>query len=113
LTNFKQSAKQGMDALNAVLTYFGMDEDEWNKGTFDQVRAALKSLKDSIEQCDQYKMIPLTPTSQIISAMAGSKAVDDEGEFPCLFDLIDFSGENKTNTVLVAAYKAIIESCES
>jgi hypothetical protein len=28
-------------ALNAMLTQFGMDEDEWNKPTFDQARAAL------------------------------------------------------------------------
>lgn len=30
-------------ALNAMLTQFGMDEDEWNKPTFDQARAALQS----------------------------------------------------------------------
>lgn len=29
-------------ALNAMLTHMGMDEDEWNKPTFDQARAALK-----------------------------------------------------------------------
>lgn len=28
-------------ALNAMLTQFGMDEDEWNKATFDQARKAL------------------------------------------------------------------------
>jgi hypothetical protein len=28
-------------ALNAMLTQFGMDEDEWNKPTFDQARTAL------------------------------------------------------------------------
>ena len=28
-------------ALNAMLTHFGMDEDEWSKPTFDQARAAL------------------------------------------------------------------------
>lgn len=29
-------------ALNAMLTHMGMDEDEWNKPTFDQARAALR-----------------------------------------------------------------------
>lgn len=29
-------------ALSAMLTHMGMDEDEWNKPTFDQARAALK-----------------------------------------------------------------------
>ena len=28
-------------ALSAMLTQFGMDEDEWNKATFNQVREAL------------------------------------------------------------------------
>jgi hypothetical protein len=32
-------------ALNAMLTYFGMDEDEWSKPVFDQARAALKTEK--------------------------------------------------------------------
>lgn len=29
-------------ALSAMLTHMGMDEDEWNKPTFDQARAALR-----------------------------------------------------------------------
>ena len=28
-------------ALNAMLTHMGMDEDEWNKPTFDQARAII------------------------------------------------------------------------
>jgi hypothetical protein len=31
-----------LSALNAMLTHMGMDEDEWNKPTFDQARAAIK-----------------------------------------------------------------------
>lgn len=30
-----------LSALNAMLTHIGMDEDEWNKPTFDQARAAI------------------------------------------------------------------------
>jgi hypothetical protein len=30
-----------LKALNAMLTHMGMDEDEWNKPTFDQARAAI------------------------------------------------------------------------
>ena len=30
-----------LSALNAMLTHMGMDEDEWNKPTFDQARAAI------------------------------------------------------------------------
>jgi len=32
-------------ALNAMLTHMGMDEDEWNKPTFDQARAAIANVK--------------------------------------------------------------------
>ena len=32
-------------ALNAMLTHMGMDEDDWNKPTFDQARAALQKLE--------------------------------------------------------------------
>ena len=34
-----------LKALNAMLTHMGMDEDEWNKPTFDQARAAIKAVK--------------------------------------------------------------------
>ena len=30
-----------LEALNAMLTHMGMDEDVWNKPTFDQARAAI------------------------------------------------------------------------
>lgn len=42
------------------------------------------------------------------SAMAASKAHDDEGEFDMLCDLIGFSGENKTRTVLKEAARAAL-----
>jgi len=34
---------QLVSALNAMLTHMGMDEDEWNKPTFDQARSALSA----------------------------------------------------------------------
>lgn len=40
---------------------------------------------------------------EIVRAMAESKATDDEGQFDSLGDLIGFSGENKTRTVVCAA----------
>lgn len=33
-------------ALNAMLTHMGMDEDEWNKPTFDKARAAIAVAKE-------------------------------------------------------------------
>ena len=32
-------------ALEAMLTHMGMDEDEWNKPTFNQARAALAKVR--------------------------------------------------------------------
>ena len=59
-----------------------------------------------------YVLVPVEPTRELISAMACSVARDDEGEFLPLMDLIDFSGENKTHTVLRAAYKAMLAAKE-
>ncbi len=56
------------------------------------------------------KLMPIEPTHAIIQAMSESRARDDEGEFPAMFDLLDFSGENKTRTVLIAAYSAAIKA---
>jgi hypothetical protein len=35
------AAPELLSALNAMLTHMGIDEDEWNKPTFDQARAAI------------------------------------------------------------------------
>lgn len=56
--------------------------------------------------------MPREPNHAIISAMACSRAVDDEGEFVPMLDLLGFSGENKTHTVLRAAYNAAISAWE-
>jgi hypothetical protein len=40
-------AQQLRDALGAMLTHMGMDEDEWNKPTFDQARKALSLHHDT------------------------------------------------------------------
>ncbi len=36
------SAPDLLDALNAMLTHMGLDEDAYNKPTFDRARAAIK-----------------------------------------------------------------------
>lgn len=47
-------------------------------------------------------------TSEMISAAATSQATGDEGTFPLLMDLINFSGENKTRTVIRAALESAL-----
>lgn len=39
--------QQLLSALNAMMTHMGMDEDEWNKPTFDQARAAVSAAEDA------------------------------------------------------------------
>jgi hypothetical protein len=55
-----------------------------------------------------WKLVPVEPTQEAISAAMTSKARDDEGEFPPLMDLIDFSGENAARAVVRAALRAAI-----
>lgn len=50
------------------------------------------------------------PTHAITRAMAESCATDDEGEFPIMLDLLDFSGENKAHTVLAQAWRDGIDA---
>lgn len=50
------------------------------------------------------------PTHAITRAMAESRATDDEGQFEIMLDLLDFSGENKTHTVLAQAWRDGIDA---
>lgn len=61
---------------------------------------------------DEWMMVPREPTTQMISAMMTSTARDDEGEFPMLMDHLNYSGENKSHTVLKAAYRAVIAAAQ-
>jgi hypothetical protein len=71
-------------------------------------RAIIDRLRKAEAAREGWKLAPVEPTTEMLSAMACSKARDDEGEFPVLMDLIDFSGENKTHTALRSAFKAAL-----
>lgn len=77
-----------------------------------QWRAAL-SQPPAVQVPEGYKLVQIEPAREVISAMATSSAKDDEGDFPPLMDLLDFSGENKLHTVLRAAYRAALDSSPS
>jgi len=47
---------------------------------------------------------------RVAKAMREAVIRDDEGEFPRLFDMLDFSGENKAHTVVNALARAAIEA---
>ena len=53
-----------------------------------------------------WQLVPVEPTHEITAAMLESEAQDDEGKFPSLCDLLDFSGANKALTVVTATYRA-------
>ena len=46
------ACKLAREALSAMLTHMGMDEDEWNKPTFDQARDAIKALGAAIGKAE-------------------------------------------------------------
>ena len=65
------------------------------------IRAALSTLSaDAIRQGEGWRLVPVEPTHRMIRAAAESVARDDEGAFEPVMDLLGFSGENKTYTVL-------------
>ena len=49
----QETLKLALEAMNAMLTHMGMDEDEWNKVTFDQMRQAIKAAEEALAQPEQ------------------------------------------------------------
>lgn len=82
---------------------------EWMRSMLEKALSRLAA-QVSASVPSTHVLVPKEPTPEIISAMASSHAYDDEGPFPSLLDLIGFSGENKTRTVLKAAYKAALSA---
>ena len=66
--------KQALEAMNAMLTHMGMDEDEWNKVTFNQMRKAITSIRQAIADLEKqepvaWKLVPIKPTREMLEAM--------------------------------------------
>ena len=45
-----EALKLAEEALNAMLTHMGMDEDEWTKPTFNQAREALAAIREVLAE---------------------------------------------------------------
>ena len=45
-----EALKLAEEALNAMLTHMGMDEDEWTKPTFNQAREALAAILEALAE---------------------------------------------------------------
>jgi len=67
------------------------------------------SLSTGLDE-EGWVLVPREAAYEQLRAMSESRAVDDEGPFPPLLDLLDFSGENKVYTVLRAAYRAALSA---
>ena len=46
----RELMQQALEALSAMLTHMGMDEDDWNKPTFNQCRKAEAALRERLAQ---------------------------------------------------------------
>ena len=51
--------EQALNSMNAMLTHMGMDEDDWNKTTFDQMRKTISDIELNFVSPDR----ALSPTS--------------------------------------------------
>jgi len=49
----QEALRMAFEAMNAMLTHMGMDEDEWNKVTFDQMRQAIKAAEEALAQTQE------------------------------------------------------------
>lgn len=49
----RELMQQALEALSAMLTHMGMDEDEWNRPTFNQCRKAEAALRERLAQPEQ------------------------------------------------------------
>ena len=64
--------KLAEEALNAMLTHMGMDEDEWTKPTFDQSRKTLAAIREA--RAEQEKQEPVAyALSHLMGLEFGSK----------------------------------------
>ncbi len=71
--------------------------DEIEVGQLKAMRAALLWLAANV-------------SDEMVRSASADRAKDDEGQFQALEDLIDFSGENKTRTVIKSAISAAIRA---
>ena len=103
-------AREHKDEIRSALSAQVQDVADMPQSPWPASDWAVGRIKELEAQAipEGWQLVPKEPTHAMISAMAESKAKDDEGEFLCLSELLDFSGENKTHTVLKAAYRAAL-----
>lgn len=102
------SADEAMRLAGDALVEAAHVSDEWGIDKYvtngDDCAAAVIRALDAAG----YEVRAKGVTSEMISAAATSQATDDEGTWLPLMDLINFSGENKTRTVIRAALESAL-----
>lgn len=68
----RELMQKALEALSAMLTHMGMDEDDWNKPTFNQCRKAEAALRERLAQPEQE---PLGIFNLTCALMLGCKTV--------------------------------------
>jgi hypothetical protein len=68
----QEALRMALEAMNAMLTHMGMDEDEWNKVTFDQMRQAIKAAEEALAQPEQEPVAWLITDEKINSLQVDS-----------------------------------------
>lgn len=113
IKTWQERAAEADDWLAGMASGLGLRE-KYMQAEIADLRAALAAATAPIVAQpvvpDGWSLVPKEPTPEMVKAMVESRARDDEGEFPALHDLIDFSGENKTRAVIMAAYRALLAS---
>ena len=72
----RAAMQMALEALEAMLTHMGMDEDEWNKPTFDQAREAIIALREALAQStnscqNSTKLVETQPQGEPDSSSSG------------------------------------------
>ena len=70
--------KLAEEALNAMLTNMGMDEDEWTKPTFNQAREALSAIREAL--AEPVKQEPVAVVDEIGKRLDGTNIFNAIGK---------------------------------
>lgn len=97
-------------AVEACPIFFGQVRDAWNTRTIAALPPAVPdTTPDPVAEAAKV-LLAYMPNYAMERAALESRARDDEGEFPPLTDLLDFSGQNKSYTVIREALGAALRA---
>ena len=90
-----EALKLAEEALNAMLTHMGMDEDEWTKPTFDQSRKTLAAIREALAEQDKQEPTSNKYNHKRIGWELERTAMGDSYYGNALYSAMDFYFLNK------------------